>query len=113
MPLFAAGTVNAIEPVLGNWPINTSTTWQARLLPAGITAGEVCGVVCVPGSFVNCRKGIGTQRARGVHCALGGVRRYDFFRRSIIFAPLLERPERVEDIGARAALAMFHPRHHE
>src|SRR5438034_689317 len=86
-------------------PIGCSTSWHA--------AGEARRVVGVAAALVFRDLGIAAERACLVDFAVSPVRRDDLHRRATRGDPLLDRAHLVEDVGAGAALAVHHARHHE
>src|SRR5258705_4133411 len=76
----------------------------------GRDADEVLGVVDAARSLVARDLWIRAERTAAIDLAGGRVRRQDRGGRLALLAPLLERRQRVEDVGALAAAAVSHAR---
>src|SRR5439155_13351805 len=109
-PVTSTGICNLLVAILHR-RILKCNLWVARQLRQ--PAGEARGVVGVAAALVFRDLREPAERARLVHRAVGAVRRDDLRRRAAAGDPLLDRGHLVEDVGARAALAVHHARHHE
>src|SRR6185503_6546631 len=71
---------------------------------------EVFRLVDAPGSLVLRELWIWAERTAAIDLAGGRVRRQDRAGRRALLAPVFERRQRVEDVGALAAAAVSHAR---
>ena len=77
-------------------------------------AEETVRLVDAASALVSRHLRVRAERTRPIDLAAGRqVRRDDLGGRLALFAPLLERVQRVEGVGAFAAAAMRHPRREE
>src|SRR5215472_552059 len=76
-------------------------------------AVEILGLVRAAGAFIKRNLRIRTERARPFDLIARVTRRRDRIRCLVLFYPLLQRGDSIEPIGAIAAAAVRHSRHHE
>src|SRR5678816_4432294 len=79
----------------------------------GLLAAEVSRLVRATAAGVVRRRRIGAQWSRAIDDTGRHMGSWNRWRLETGLDPLIDRGGFVEDVGARPALAMPHPRHHE
>src|SRR5258706_13359784 len=96
------------RPCAGGIGISPGMADDSRLL-----TGEVRGVVHASRAVPFRDLWIYAQRPRPDRGTLRDLRRDHLLRRRSLFHPGIQRRERIEAVGTRAAAAVTHPRDHE